>query len=364
MERAKRQIEWVNIAKGLTMLMVVVGHISYALPNWELLPLPILLTSWHIYVFFLIGGFFLREERLQQPLGFIRGKFMRLYLPLMLFYIPAVLLHNVFLDIGFYDTVTDYGGKLMYYYSWGDLVKKLLLTIGLAGREPILGAMWFVYVLFMALCLLSIISWALKRLIKDAKTYEWVRMIVLMTLATVAFAVTYLFDIEIPRGNITLKAIWLIFCGYALRNRFHVEFNNGWIALACLLILINTTQFLNAQSMWTSGVRLIVYFTGITIAALYAICYLSRKMEGRWLGRMIAICGRESFYIMAFQFLGFKIGTLLLSLFGIERSLSQLTAPAEGSLLLFVYYVIMGFVLPAAIVHIVRKAKRRLLVGD
>lgn len=62
--------------------------------------------------FFLLGGFFLKEEKLIQPVNFIKGKIQSLYKLLLYFYIPAVLFHNVLMHIGWYDEVTDYGGGL------------------------------------------------------------------------------------------------------------------------------------------------------------------------------------------------------------------------------------------------------------
>ena len=49
-------------------------------------------------------------------------------------------------------------------YSMIDFAKQTVLAICLGGREPILGAMWFVYVVFMALIGLSVVSWAMPRM--------------------------------------------------------------------------------------------------------------------------------------------------------------------------------------------------------
>lgn len=228
---AKQQIEWVNIAKGLAMIAVVVGHIGYVMPHYRLLPVMALLTGWHVPVFFLISGFFIKEERLRQPVTFIKGKTKSLYLKLMYFYIPAVLLHNVFLDIGFYDLDTSYGGKIMSYYDGVTMVKKVAETICFAGREPIMGATWFVYVLFLALCGFSISSWVLSKWIKDERNYEATRLVLFFTLCIISCTLTQMFDFTIRRASNTLTALWLIYCGYMLRNHLKVKFNNGVAAV-------------------------------------------------------------------------------------------------------------------------------------
>lgn len=93
---------WVDIAKGFAILSVVLLHINYQFYDSKYLPLATLLGElWHVPVFFLLGGFFLKEERLLQPVSFIKGKIKSLYRLLLYFYIPAVLLHNVLLHLGF-----------------------------------------------------------------------------------------------------------------------------------------------------------------------------------------------------------------------------------------------------------------------
>lgn len=52
--------------------------------------------------FFVIGGFFIKEEKLVDSVSFIKRKIKTLYLPLRYFVIPAVILHNTFIDIGWY----------------------------------------------------------------------------------------------------------------------------------------------------------------------------------------------------------------------------------------------------------------------
>ena len=354
----KKQIEWVNIAKGLAMLMVVVGHVSYALPNGKLFPLQTLIVGWHVPIFFLIAGFFIKEERLEKPMTFVKSKIHSLYKPLLCYYIPAVILHNFLLEIGFYDTITEYGGKYMHYYGAVEMVKQVILSIFFAGREPILGAMWFVYVLFLAMCGFSIVSCGLRKIINDEKLYEWTRMVVLLILAILACDLTNMFGINIPRCNNTLIALWLIYCGFKLRNQVGVKFNCGWLALVSLLLIWHIAPIGGGNALNSNKLHDIVLLTIGSVAALYVTCFVSQKLEGSRLGRSVALCGRESFHIMALQFAAFKIGTLILSVFGVERSLAVLGAPTDGSLLLFIYYIFWGMVFPLLFMWALRNIKR------
>lgn len=229
--------QWVDIAKGFAIIAVVLGHILFQYPTNKALPLSALLVwLWHVPVFFLIGGFFINEEKLHGSLSFIKGKFKSLYLPILYVYIPVLLLHNIFIGIGFYDTGIEYYGK--YVTEWGlvDFFRNAVLALGFAGREPILGAMWFVYVLLMALCLFCLISWGLKKLFKDEKTYEYVRFIVLLSAASISCILTKIYDFTIPRANNTITAVWLIYIGMLLVKRCHLKFNNPYVAgISCVI---------------------------------------------------------------------------------------------------------------------------------
>ena len=230
---------WVDISKGIAIIAVVLGHIGYSWPGGKLLPLSDLFVwLWHVPVFFMIGGFFLKDEKLLHPKVFAWGKVKSLYLLILYIYIPVLLLHNLFIRIGFYDLNMEYYGKFVTEWSIMDFGKHLLAAICFAGREPLLGAMWFVYVLFIALYIISAVSWFLKIIGKswDEKTYESLRGLIFLSLAVFGCTLTQLFNFTIPRFNNTLVAVWLIYVGMLVVQKAKFQFNNPISALACGLI--------------------------------------------------------------------------------------------------------------------------------
>lgn len=227
--------EWVDVCKAIAIIAVVIGHLDYNYPDIELLPLStILVWLWHVSVFFMIGGFFIKDEKLAKPVPFIKGKFKSLYLLILYLYIPATLLHNVFLDIGFYDTSIEYVGKYVSYWGFLQFVKGLAEAVFLAGREPILGAMWFVYVLFMALCLISIVTYVSNLLFEGGFSKE-IRFLVLFSGAVVFNILTNVLDFTIPRFNNVFTAAWLIYVGMLLIQKFRVTFESKFIFIVRLL---------------------------------------------------------------------------------------------------------------------------------
>lgn len=126
---------YVDIVKGVAIISVVLLHTNFQFPSSHYMPLSSLLGwMWHVAVFFLIGGFFINESKLIQPFFFIKGKLGSLYKLLLYFYIPVVLLHNFFIRIGWYDSLTDYGGKYMGFWDLKQMISMLLQTFCFAGK--------------------------------------------------------------------------------------------------------------------------------------------------------------------------------------------------------------------------------------
>lgn len=154
----KSRTAYVDIAKGIAILAVVLLHVDFVFPKLSFINISGMLGwYWHVPVFFLIGGFFLKEERLLQPVSFIKGKFKSLYLLALYIYLPATLLHNVLFKLNWYSPDVVYGGKIIAEWHLKEYIVGIVKTLLCAGREPIMGAMWFVYALLFALCGYSII---------------------------------------------------------------------------------------------------------------------------------------------------------------------------------------------------------------
>lgn len=313
---------WVDIIKGTAIIGVVLSHIEHPFKDYPLIPLASLMYGlWFVSVFFVAGGFFLKAEKLSSPVGFIKGKMNSLYRLLLYFYIPAVLLHNV-------------------------IVKELVLVILFAGREPILGAMWFVYVLLLAMIGLSVVSWILSRWVTDNQKLEVVRALVLFIGCVISCQLTNVIGFTIPRVNNTITAMWLIYCGYLMVNIFKLKFDNNWVAIFCGLVVYHIAAVEGGTMLNSNKYTDVLSLTASSVSALYVIAYLSKKIENGAFGKALAWCGKESFYIMALHFVGFKLCTLMLGAVGFNLQLSSLLAPARENVGLTVLYLFFGLVFP------------------
>lgn len=358
-----QRVDWVDIAKGISILAVVLLHTDFTFPKSTLMPIQALVgAGWHVAVFFLIGGFFLREEKLVYPIRFVSGKFKSLYLLASYFYIPAVILHNSMFVLGWYSADISYGGKYISEFTPPLFLKSLIQTVLCAGREPILGAVWFVYVLFFAMCGLSVSSWVVDLVVRNKEVKQKVFPVFLLSLCVISCTMTRDLGFNIPRFNNTFTAMWLIYVGYWLKNKAKWEFDNVWMFLGSGILFIHFCMTYPAgMALNANKFADVISLTVGTVSTLYVICYISVKLQGCLLGNMLKKCGEESFYIMALQFVGFKIGCYLLNIIGFSLPIAQLLAPTGNKFYLVIYFVVMGALFPIAFMSCFRFVKANVL---
>ena len=223
-----------------------------------------------------------------------------------------------------------------------------------AGREPILGAMWFGFVLFLALCIISITNWGIKVIGKRLKeeTQEEVLSLIFLCMAVASCSLTQLLGITIPRFNNTLVAVWLVYVGMVLVQKYGIEFSNGIFAFACAVIAWHSSTSKGAVNLVANDFRDVIVLTVTSGACLYVVCYISKKIEKvTWIRLLLSKVGRDSLYIMGLHFVGFKFATIFLNVLGYNSNLAILVPNVEGHILFLMLYVIFGVFVPLVIIE-------------
>lgn len=335
----KHQI-WVDIVKGFAILAVVIWHTSYQLPDgFSGMIRPLLGTLWHVPVFLMIGGFFLKDEELVKPKSFIKKKFKTLYVKLLVYYAVFILLHNLFFKIGFFSTDALYTGKHIYPLSSLSDVLKQVGWAFLAAREPFLGAMWFVNLLFLGLCILSILSWGINRFSKG-EHYESKRALAVFFVGFISFVLSHQFGISITRVTPSLCATLLIYVGFVVNKKVKLKFDNKYLFILTFGVLMDIILTWKKDVSLANDIYLdLIYIVGGTFCSLYVLCYIAKKIEPMRIGKIVALLGQESYNIMALHLLGFKIVTCLLLLLGIYKPLEELYSPATNIVELSLYVI-------------------------
>lgn len=336
---------FVDIAKGFAITAIVLWHITFSFDSLPLFPVKTILGGlWHVPAFFIISGFFLKDEKIFEPIPFIRGKIKTLYLWTLCFYVPAVLLHNFFIEIGFYSEALTYGGKIMQSYTAGDFIKNCLAAVFFAGREPIVAPLWYAYVLCLALFCFVFISIVCKKI--WGTNYKEMRLLGCILLATISAILSNKLGLTINRFSNTLVALLLLALGQYLFQEKKIQFKSvplfiGSIALFWQSAVLSGNTALNGNQYHD-----LFHLVCGSSCMLYAICFISKKMESNIFGRVMEYIGKKSFYIMALHVLAFRLLSLLLFQFGFDTPYNVNGPKTDNNIVMILAFLIWGVSLP------------------
>ena len=160
----------------------------------------------------------------------------------------------------------------------------------------------------------------------------------LFLIAFISFYLTHVFQIHITRLTPSLVAPVLIYIGYIMNRKLQLTFQNKYVFLLCLFTLMDISL------VWGKDVTLpsdsyydMVLLVIGSACSLYCLCFISKKIEHTIIGKCVALCGKESFHIMALHLLGFKVATFILLICGIKKPLAEVHSPANNIFELMIY---------------------------
>ena len=352
----KKRLDWLDIIKAICIITVVIFHIGYEsrtpLLNNVWWYLDILGGLYKVAIFYCVAGITLNNEKLKETFSFLFHKFKKLYLKAIIIGTTAVILHNVFINIGFYKVGFSYSGKIMSVYSLKDFLVNIIKTLLLANREVILGAFWFVYSLIICFIILAVIDFVINKL-KFINNRRGMRLFITFCLMFISIFMSNTFDITIPRFSNSLVGVFLLdFTNYLFINN-KLEKYNKYLIITCLICFLFAPAF-GRISMNTSTITSPYFLLVVVMSALYCLIFLSKKIEKNKFFNFLKYIGKNSFSIMAFHFIGFKIGGIILNLIGIETDISLLVPSAENIIILL-YYVVFGLGIPLLMSYLLKR---------
>ena len=189
---SKNKVEWIDIMKGILILLMVLGHTYVAYKEF--------LYLFHMASFFMISGYCWNEKHSKDAKSvrqFIVQRIIRLYVPFVLINTAYILLNNVFINIGIYsdsqmflELTNDAPVKqvLAEYFSITHIIKGIIRTLCFAGGSARLcGATWFLSTLFMVSVFHCVFSWIIGR-------FKFNRVIVVSIVMLLCMIMTFIFD--------------------------------------------------------------------------------------------------------------------------------------------------------------------------
>ena len=361
----KRQ-EYVDIIKGWAMLLIVVFHSSSGL--FPQMFYSLIGGGMDVVIFFIIAGFFIKSERLMNPKGFIQPKLKTLYVPATVIYVCSVLLHNVFVDIGWYPLgeIHAGNGQPFHYYDVKDFALGVLKAVCCAGSgELAMGAMWFLYSLLYSMIGLSLLAWGTKKLVANKIVRERTLIVILLIGLIASCVMTQIFSLTINRLNVSITAMALIYLGKKIYQDYQWTFDNTfYFIISCLIfvsvVFLQKEHITMARNKYQDILQLCV--GGGTL--LYIWGYIAKRIVSTWVGKLLALIGRESLYIMALHIVGFFICNSLMELLGVYQQgdpKGMYTYKMQGNILIFICYMVFAIGFSLTSINLFRRLKSIIL---
>lgn len=362
LEMTKQRDLSVDFLKGWAIISVVIFHQSTTLfPTWMA---NLMMNHWNVAIFFIVAGYFLKWERMVQPVPFIKGKLKSLYIPATVIYLCAILLHNVFVHVGWYPLGMSHPatGVPFTLYNIRDMIWGCAKVISCAGSgELVMGAMWFLYTLIYSMVGLSVLAWIVNKLCKNEHRQQWIFFFVLLLGAVISCIATQRMGFTINRVNIAFTAMFLINIGRLAKSKLNVNYNNTWMLLICIVLLIQCFVLQReGLVMAKNSYQDLGWLCLGCFSLIYIYTFIAKNFEKSYFIRTVAKIGKNSFYVMALHVLGLFLCNSMLVALGVFDTASEKglnTYVYGNNFILFVLYTLMGIVVPLLVVGIKNKVK-------
>lgn len=187
----QQKINWVDNLKAIGILAVILGHVAS--------PFGAFIFSWHMPLFFILAGFFIRFELATKD--FIIKDFKRLMIPYFIFAIVGLFLETVKRNILHRESL-DYLHEIQGIFIWMDM-PSLINTYGFV--------LWFLPTLFFGRLLIFLINKQMKSILLQS--------IIVMFLFVFSFLVNFPFAIDNALNTVLFIFIGSVFFRFYQDNK-------------------------------------------------------------------------------------------------------------------------------------------------
>lgn len=339
MENVKKRIEWIDIAKGIGMICVLIGHSeSSILGNFVYL--------FHMPLFFFLAGYVYNDSQSNTPMKFFIKRIKSIYLPFIIYSTVFLICHNVFYRLNIYDS------NITYIYTNGEFVKKIVKIIFGGVTEPMLFTFWFFTSLFTICILFNILSYFFS--ISKFTGKEYVRLICILLIYAIGFGTIY-FNMYFPAHiNTSMIGLLIYYAGFLSKKFQDVIKYNLQIAVTSLCILIISSFYGHidmVKNIYTNP----MFFIINSLCGIYLVIYCSKQLsKSKHNLNLLTETGKNTIHIMALQFLGFR----LTYLYRVNVLNSTISPFVNGNNGWWIIYTISGFVISMIAAYIIKYIKR------
>lgn len=293
------------------IVLMVIGHSGCPKLMFNVIYL------FHMPLFFFCSGFFYKEMLSKESIGiFFKKKVRRLYFPFVKWSVFFLLLHNLLMVVGVYNSYYGYEGGTSF-YSVSDMLQRLcMILFTMTGYEELLGGFWFLRSLFISCLLIAIVSWILRFSFKYKHGLICVSFL-LMTIVLRRFIPNNELFREVSMGSF---GAMFYMVGYLLKQ-YESFWQNKYVAIVCCLFLLFFLYYFKSGVSMGCGYNKVIPFSLSAISGTLLTIYVSKIIEERFsiIKKILYYIGNHTLEILSLHFLSFRFVSFLFTLiYGID----------------------------------------------
>lgn len=332
----KHHIGYVDIAKGIGIILVVLGHTKWVGKGF--------IYQFHMALFFFLSGITYNEKYDVIPIKFFLHKTKKLYLAFLFYFGCFILLHNCFVRYSIIDSDI---------YMLKDFIAAFFRLFTFRANEEMGGALWFLRTLLFSLGIFNILRFLTLKCIKKNN----INMdIILLFFEGLIYIIGYYTNIDFGISG-AMVASMFVFWGYEYKKyeRF-IKLN-----VVCAMIsacLIYYLSLYTDVSMGANKYTNIVTFLISSFLGIYLTTYVSKFIETTRYEKILEILGKSSMTIMALHFLAFKVITkIYIMVYNLPSEMLTTFPVIETNSLWCFIYTLVGVGIPT----VLREAKQKII---
>lgn len=295
---------YITIAKAIGIILMVIGHSGCPVLLFRFIYL------FHMPLFFFCSGVFFGDISSKDDAHvFLRKRVKGLYLPFVRYSVFFLLIHNLLLIVGLYNSHYGYMGGSSFYGINETLNNLVMILFTMHGYEELLGGFWFIRALFIASLLIMVFSLLLSRMQK----YKH-ELLCLIFLVLTVFIRRYLNNSEFWRDiSMGIMGAWFYMCGSLLKQYGNIWKNKYVFATCCLTLMLSMFYFNDVVKMECGYNKVIPYAIAAT-SGVFVSLYVSYKVETKKsvIRQVLYYIGNRTLFILALHFLSFRLVSILL----------------------------------------------------
>ena len=317
-KQASGRVDEIDILKGIAIILMVTCHAGAPFSQFVYL--------FHMAVFFIASGYFYKDKYSNDIGGLFNGikqKIKGLYVPFVLWNTFFVLLHNLFINVNVYSdnpSISNYIGNNFVnttnYYDLKTMGIQVLKGMLFSSKEQLLGAYWFIKVLFVISVTYMIVDYFIRKFNKR----KWcIQGFISIGLLATGFYCS-IKGITVKELEIVCSCYILYFFGNILGDNHLIQIGHATKGL--IVVFFSTVLLLffckfGSISLGSNKYVNPFFFMAASLAGWALLINISSLLQKVTSGlkNVLIYVGKNSLTIMLFHFLAFKIVTVLVVVF-------------------------------------------------